>query len=382
MKSTYITLGIISGVLSACDGTNFIGKSESGAPGPSAAGDAQGIGDGLGPDGAGDYEGVGTDEETEQVLQALEESSSRKIDEVTKRGWSSGADSDKGAGNACHFFNLATTKEQKTMKIPLRSGGTTPVDVNVGDLAITCVPKGDNCEFEFSIYIECSGFPCTQDKFVGYNLSMPARETGHIASVYSGSIENFRSESCSVIAGNSPRYTKRSLDGCFAPETKITTAQGEQKISELDIGALVLNPLSGKYLPVAEITVGVEEKPLIELGYDAKTVQVTSEHPFMTERGLKQAQEITKLDRIVTATGSFAQVQTLKVLAPKDQQTVYNIRLLASHEREQGAQYVQANGIVTGDLGLQRDLAEQRRNDSMSSLFSQPLALFLELGSK
>lgn len=170
--------------------------------------------------------------------------------------------------------------------------------------------------------------------------------------------------------------------GCFGASTKITMADGSLKsVEDISDGDMVLNPLTGKAVKVVNTTAGPEPIGLIRvelatevsqagahpvtslLGMitsppadgEARAVEVTTAHPFITEDGLKQAQHLTLSDRVQDRNGVFRELTSVSKLAPKNGQYVWNFEIdTASTDPKDHA--VLSNGIVSGDLVVQRQL--------------------------
>lgn len=355
--------------LLACDGTSFSGDGNSARPSPSAEGDQAGVGqDTTNPDGSGDTAGVNP-EEAKQRLEVLEDQLRRQQAERERLGHSD--DVDNAFGGACPIFSRDTQASRTS--IALRDGSRTPEvpgGINIADLARSCTPAGNDCNFRFLIYRSLNK---TNGNYT-YYATLPPGEvtTGYVGMVYDGSITNYRLASCDVLALTTPSEVPRTRDGCFAPETKIMTSIGAKPIRDIQAGDLIYSPISKNFSPVVQKTVGPEAKALIEVGYQGKTVRVTTEHPFITVAGLKQAQELTKADRLLTEKkGEYAPIEVLRQLPVQKDQMVYNIHVFGESFANR---VIVADGIVTGDLRMQQDLANERRSQPS---FHQPLVMSL-----
>lgn len=370
MKAKVLYYVTLISLVSACDGSSFTGRSTGGKKEGAAGGDQRGTGNNGSA--GGDQQGIGRYQNVNEIDEGVE--SKVRDYENSLRTTTVSDDEDALKGGACPLFDDNVPAEQKTRKLQLATGGETPLALNLGDIAKRCRVSGENCDFEFAVYIKCSAFPCSDDKVQEFLLTVPEEaKTGYIAEIYSARVSNYASASCDAIGLANPQQTKRSLDGCFDPETKITTARGEIRIADVKLGEMVLNPLTKTYSPVAEVTVGPESKPMIKIGYGGRSVTVTSEHPFATKSGLKQADELTKADSLLDQAGAFQMITELQRLPVKANQMVYNIRTL--HDKKSSeSMLILADGIVTGDLDMQRGLARAR---SAELKFNQPLALDL-----
>lgn len=149
----------------------------------------------------------------------------------------------------------------------------------------------------------------------------------------------------------------RTECGCFAEDTAITMADfSEMPISELKVGDRVWNPQTRRPQAIARITAGPEKSPLLVFRVAGTSLKVTSNHPFLTTRGLLMARDVQAGDRIVEA-GEAKDVEAIDVLEPDpaNYPIVWNIALEGADE-EKDAHFVLANGIMAGDLSLQESL--------------------------
>ena len=150
--------------------------------------------------------------------------------------------------------------------------------------------------------------------------------------------------------------------GCFAPGASILMADQTTKKAELvRSGDLLWNPMRWKAARVKNISVGREKLKLIELGYregqKLVSVKVTTEHPILTLKGIKLADQVSLEDSIQGTGLKFHRV-TLKRRLPLDpNQMVYNFELEGSASADD--HWILADGVVTGDLFLQRALKQK-----------------------
>jgi hypothetical protein len=84
---------------------------------------------------------------------------------------------------------------------------------------------------------------------------------------------------------------------------------------------------------------------------------VTTQHPFETKRGLKAAAELTLDDEILVATGKYKKITIIRTLPLVKNQKVINF-VVASKSKKSTDHMLLANGIITGDLHLQRQLSK------------------------
>ncbi len=180
-------------------------------------------------------------------------------------------------------------------------------------------------------------------------------------SKYTVVITNGKSAACAAVATKN-EAGGRNHSGCFAMTTRIKMADGSERvIAHLQKGDLVFNPITKKAASIVEIVEGPEtDKPMITLGYSGKRLTVTTDHPFATEIGLRSAAELSLGSKILTADGSYQAVDSYVVQAINASQVVRNI-VLDGMSGDNLQHMVMADGIVTGDLYLQRQLAAQRQ---------------------
>ena len=146
------------------------------------------------------------------------------------------------------------------------------------------------------------------------------------------------------------------LGGCFAPETLITLADGsEVAIEDLEAGDLVYNPVTEEKVAIRSILESGEEEPIISISTDSNTVNVTQTHPMVTDRGIVKASDVLSGDRILVENGSYRTVRNATELPISYSQRVLNI-ILDTDSKDADDHMVLADGIVTGDLIVQRQI--------------------------
>jgi hypothetical protein len=174
---------------------------------------------------------------------------------------------------------------------------------------------------------------------------------------WKATIKNSDSKACTITAVATSAPELRTMRGCFDPSTKITMADGTLKrVDQIAMNDHVANPLTGGFGIVVRITKGPEaEKGMYEIGYDQTNfVVVTSKHPFITSKGLKQAKDLVAGDEIAVKNGYKKIGHVLHRKADKSQQ-VFNFALATGKDGEI-MHAVEADGVVTGDLFLQERL--------------------------
>ena len=144
--------------------------------------------------------------------------------------------------------------------------------------------------------------------------------------------------------------------GCFAPETTILLANGEEKaIKDIRKGDFVWNPVTEKSVEVDFVMESSEAEPLIEiLTINGKSLKVTQKHPIKTKSGLKTAADL-KVGDFVEVANDFEQIVSVENLEVKNSQTVYNLMLKADSD-DLDDHMVLADGVVAGDQYAQDQL--------------------------
>ena len=145
--------------------------------------------------------------------------------------------------------------------------------------------------------------------------------------------------------------------GCFAPETTLLLANGEEKaISDIRKGDFVWNPVTEKAVEVEFVMESAEAEPLIEIvTINGKSLKVTQKHPIQTKAGLKVASDLKLGDSVEVSNGDFEQIVSVENLEVQNSQTVYNLMLNADSD-DLDDHMVLADGVVAGDQYAQESL--------------------------
>ncbi|MFM8270174.1 MAG: hypothetical protein ACKN9V_08300 [Pseudomonadota bacterium] len=148
--------------------------------------------------------------------------------------------------------------------------------------------------------------------------------------------------------------------GCFSEKTRLQMADGKEKlISEVRENDYVWNPHYQMGVRVRKVVKGPEKKSLYEVQIGQNKVEVTEDHPFLTQRGWVQARNLASGDRLMGqgAGKVIGNVKRLKYVGPKE---VWNFELDSDDPL---ARVVVANGIPTGELSLQTELKKGNATD-------------------
>jgi hypothetical protein len=151
-----------------------------------------------------------------------------------------------------------------------------------------------------------------------------------------------------------PQERAQMCEGCFAPDTPILMADGSWKAVEGLLPTEQLwNPVTKKIVKVKKLVVGPEPLPLIEFGYEGRTVKVSTRHPIVTKAGIKRAEELVPGDVIYDTEGNEHLLTVLRALPMVEGQYVVNIKLAVSGTASADDHVIVANGIRVGDFELQ-----------------------------
>jgi hypothetical protein len=166
--------------------------------------------------------------------------------------------------------------------------------------------------------------------------------------------ENAKSCRIEYITRNNAGYVCRNNDGCFDAQTKIRMADGSDRlITDLKLGERVFNPLTKQPAKIVKLTIGPENKPLLQVSIGGSTVRVTDTHPFMTKQGWVAAKRLKKGELVLAASGQYVPVDG--VTLGSSGRIVANLALEGS-AADSDKHYVLADGVVTGDLVIQNML--------------------------
>jgi hypothetical protein len=143
-------------------------------------------------------------------------------------------------------------------------------------------------------------------------------------------------------------------NGCFAKGTKIgVTKELGVPVENLRAGMPVYLA-DGRFAKIKRVVAGPEAKAMITFETAAGKITVTSEHPLVTNKGVRLAQDIAIGEELKTAGGKFAAIKSIGTKMYKD--LVYNFELDGAVEADH---LVVAEGLVSGDLYLQNKLSKE-----------------------
>jgi hypothetical protein len=125
-------------------------------------------------------------------------------------------------------------------------------------------------------------------------------------------------------------------------------------------GDEVLNPLTGGKQRITELVRGPEKLPMVEVMVGSNKLLITSQHPMYvreTQGGIPVlvAAESVKPGQWIVGAAADRKVDGVRRVDMGPGYLVYNFKLGGAKFQDH---IVEANGIVTGDLNLQLQLAE------------------------
>ena len=137
---------------------------------------------------------------------------------------------------------------------------------------------------------------------VAYHVAKVEEEWG--ADVHARTVEYYHLLSSKKFFPNSPTFTGAGtplgqLAACFTAQMRVTTDVGVKQISQLQIGDRVLTH-EGRYRPVTELFQRAYDGELfhIRVKLIGTTLEVTPEHPILTEKGWVKAGDLRVGDKV------------------------------------------------------------------------------------
>jgi hypothetical protein len=152
------------------------------------------------------------------------------------------------------------------------------------------------------------------------------------------------------------------MQGCFAPGTQITLADGTTRAVEQFTGdgsETVLADGAGRKEKVTGTGGGVEEKPLIRISDAAgHSVLLTETHPVITGRGALFAWRVRVGDTLTTTKGP-SRVTKVETVPAVEHQKVHNLLVGEHKDAVAGKTTLFANDILVGDMQMQGEVFQQ-----------------------
>jgi hypothetical protein len=156
------------------------------------------------------------------------------------------------------------------------------------------------------------------------------------------------------------------LYGCLAAGTKIRMADGsEMLVEQFDGGGreTVLVGLERTPTPVSGTVKGLEEIPIVVIEDDGgHKLWLTQQHPVPTPGGVVLARDLQPGTEVYTEDGNATLVSVERESYDGE---VWNLKIGTPEEAALGLTTIYANGILVGDLNMQRHFGEldrQRRS--------------------
>jgi|GEM_PF-5194363 len=249
----------------------------------------------------------------------------------------------------------ASSTSEKDLRVAiwdhLKKNGPDPMkccDSKCGGCPTACLPvKGWFNNHSDQVVSSCAGFKSMPNSWIN-----PTR----LICSNKGSFELFAFNPFDNCSGGKIG-ARTGTCGCFASETKIWMADGsKQAIRNIREGDYVFNPILKKSVRVKEVIKGPEKVELFSVGYGRNKVVVTGTHPFPTKTGMKAAFQLELGEEVLGPNEEWRTIETLEVQAADETAEVWNIRLDVSSTDDR-ERLVWADGIVTGDLGLQEKVS-------------------------
>jgi hypothetical protein len=163
----------------------------------------------------------------------------------------------------------------------------------------------------------------------------------------------------------------RGSEGCFAADTGILMEdQSIRTISELTQNDRIWNPILNRGMAIKKIVKGPESNGLFQIDLQGSSVKVTRNHPFMTPMGLIGARELKAGDKILSPSGTWDIVKSTKELPVDPEAVVWNLEI-ATDEHDETHHMIVANGILSGDLYLQKRIGSRNLLEMAQMLLDQ-----------
>jgi hypothetical protein len=234
-----------------------------------------------------------------------------------------------GAGSAGFFDGVKTTISADNKTI---TWNWQPADFGQ---APTCFANGDQLKYVFALQVQSGGLPM----FGSITTSAPAAPGSNVIQI-------------------SPFVTKM---GCLAAETRIKRADGAwQPIATLAHATRsTVAGDGGRFLTIADGTVGTEERPMVRIRDDKQHVLLLTEgHPVLLQGGrVVLAKRLAVGDPVITDEGPSRLVAVDRV---PYRGKVYNLELEDSGRADGATMF--AEHILVGDARMQQHYGERDRD--------------------
>jgi hypothetical protein len=260
------------------------------------------------------------------------------------------------------------------------SGNKCPNEVRTENNTYMCIPSAGFLWDHFNYNLKSKNFPPIKVPFIG--TLNPNLKPGHKAAAeWIGFNTNYNilcdaKECCGMAAkdgvvlnpvehipcierlnkGNCEFLCNRTGGGCFKEGTRILTNLGYKNVEALTKNDLIVNPKSGKLMKIKKVVFGPEKINLIKFVISSGvTLNVTTKHPMLTDRGIIKAKDVSKNDKLKIQDGSFEAINSIEEIKISTNSNVHNLELDVVGDKFED-HLVIADGVITGDLFVQQKL--------------------------
>jgi hypothetical protein len=283
----------------------------------------------------------------------------------------------RGSPDSCDYYN--TNGQPTTFVFPLQGNATFPSQVAsppFGDVVLTLiVASGGGCVLRSQTGAGLNGFTVggTGNTVLSWNFAAASFPNTNSCLASGGVITNLNLNVAVLLSsgqygsfsitsdtsqrGNPATYIIPQLNivwGCVAEGTLVSLADGAQVPIEklVDKHGTAVMSSDGTQRKIEDVTKGTEPEPMYVIADDrGDTLKLTQSHPVFTSRGIKPAHALEVGD-VVTTTHGVAHITKIRREMAKG--LVYNLRLGSEDEARAGHTAMYANGIMVGDVSLQR----------------------------
>lgn len=167
--------------------------------------------------------------------------------------------------------------------------------------------------------------------------------------------------------------SNKMMCGCVAPETELMMIDGRRKqIQNIRMGDEVLGR-GGGIFRVVNCWRGPEREPMLYIwvkGMD-EPLFVTREHPIWVQETdgttkWKSAKDCKTSDKVLVIKDEERYCEIIYIRESEPSQTVYNLDLMPDGGKIGQAGTMYCNGILTGDMQIQKGQAESESTVSLS----------------
>ena len=125
-----------------------------------------------------------------------------------------------------------------------------------------------------------------------------------------------------------------SSEYCFAGDTLVLTENGYKNISSIDVGEKVLSydmySESYEYMPVSNVIEGTAVDT-VKISVGEETIESTTNHPYMTQRGWIAAGELTTDDLLLSCENEYKKIVSIEHEHHETNINTYNLTISDNH---------------------------------------------------